>query len=759
MPSCFLDEAFNLVYWNPAFNRLVESHWSLSARALSGRNLLTSLPLPAPLLLALACLPSDPKPGLVPRHPLGTLEEVWDTRIVPYVEEEKMLGVLVMFQDRSTEVKRDHDDQPRLQLLQALLATTEEAVCWVMANGTIRLENEPASLLFGAPRTHAPYAMAELLAGMGVLRPDGTPLGEDLNPFAMALAGRSLPATAFLVRRANGPDLRCHIAVTPVMAGSGTPVAALVTVRDLGAAPSAGPRAADPAASDPFVDSLLESIPAVLYFLDPQLRLQRANPFMLRRLGVEVHQVVGKPIDQVLSLPPEQIDELREAMQSASYVHRPYVAYHDRASGRRTYWDNYLTPVRDRDGRLQGLVVMSNEVTWRVELTQALADKVHQLAAIVGHIADGVLVATPQGELLLVNEAAQRMLNLPPQSNVAYLECFDIRDMNNVPIPISEMPITQVLSGQRVGETFIRVKDDLGQDVVLTTSGTPILGEGQEVLMGVIVFHDVTEEFRLREALTDKVHALEQAVTSLRELDKLKTDFLNTISHELRTPLTNIIGYVELIEDQVVGPLNAPQQDAAGQVMMSARHLLTLINDLLDFTQLEAGKIAFSFVPVQLSGMVDQVLPAVRTKSGKELETTVSAPSSLPRVRADYNRVMQVLENLLDNAFKFTPEGGHVTITLAPEGPDFVRVDIQDSGIGIPADALPKLFSKFYQVESGLRRERGGTGLGLAICKMLIERQGGHIGLESEEGRGTHVWFTMPVWHEATAPADVELVG
>jgi signal transduction histidine kinase len=193
--------------------------------------------------------------------------------------------------------------------------------------------------------------------------------------------------------------------------------------------------------------------------------------------------------------------------------------------------------------------------------------------------------------------------------------------------------------------------------------------------------------------------------------------------------------------------------------MMSARHLLTLINDLLDFTQLEAGKIAFSFVPVHLAAMVDQVLPAVRTKSGKELETTVKAPPDLPRVRADYNRVMQVLENLLDNAYKFTPEGGHVTITLASEGTDFVRVDIEDTGIGIPAEALPRLFSKFYQVESGLRRERGGTGLGLAICKMLIERQGGQIGLASEEDRGTHVWFTLPVWRESAAPVDDDRVG
>ena len=139
MPSCFLDEAFNLVYWNAAFDRLVESHWSLSARALAGRHLLTSLPLPAPLLLALACLPSDPKPELLPRLQLGMADEAWDTRITPYMEDGALLGVLMMFQDRTADMKREQDEQPRLQLLQALLATTEEAVCWVMANGTIRL--------------------------------------------------------------------------------------------------------------------------------------------------------------------------------------------------------------------------------------------------------------------------------------------------------------------------------------------------------------------------------------------------------------------------------------------------------------------------------------------------------------------------------------------------------------------------------------------------------------------------------------------
>ncbi|MNS24830.1 Signal transduction histidine-protein kinase BarA [compost metagenome] len=264
--------------------------------------------------------------------------------------------------------------------------------------------------------------------------------------------------------------------------------------------------------------------------------------------------------------------------------------------------------------------------------------------------------------------------------------------------------------------------------------------------MGVIVFHDVTEEHRLRQALTDKVRELEEAVVAFKELDLLKTDFLNAISHELRTPLTNVIGYVELLEDEVVGCLNPAQHDAIGKVMDSARHLLTLINDLLDFMQLEAGKVTFTLGPVDLPALVAQVLPAVRTKSGKRLESGMRVEPGLPRALGDHHRVMQVLEHLLDNAFKFTHEGGRIDVAVEPDDAGGVRVSIRDTGIGIPDEAIPKMFSKFYQVESGLRREAGGTGLGLAICKMLVERQGGRIGLTSRWGEGTTVWFTLPPW-------------
>jgi PAS domain S-box-containing protein len=410
-----------------------------------------------------------------------------------------------------------------------------------------------------------------------------------------------------------------------------------------------------------------------------------------------------------------------------------------------------VTPVLPMPGQEAGslltlLDLTDGEGAWRSELTQALTDKVHQLAAIVGHIADGVVVASAAGEILMVNEAGQRMLRLPPDADVSTLDGFDVRTVDGRPVAPDGMPVRRVLSGERIGEMVLRVVGPDGGETMLCASGSPILDEAQRVIMGVIVFHDVTEEHRLRRALTDKVRELEKAVVAFKELDLLKTDFLNAISHELRTPLTNVIGYVELLEDEVVGCLNPAQHDAIGKVMDSARHLLTLINDLLDFMQLEAGKVTFTLGPLDLPALVAQVLPAVRTKSGKRLETGVTVEPGLPRALGDHHRVMQVLEHLLDNAFKFTHEGGRIDVAVGPDAAGGVRVAVSDTGIGIPDEAIPKLFSKFYQVESGLRREQGGTGLGLAICKMLVERQGGRIGLTSRWGEGTTVWFTLPPW-------------
>jgi PAS domain S-box-containing protein len=745
-PVCHLDGDYNLLAWNPAFDAVTHRHWQLAADTLMGRSLLTSLPLPAPLLLALAGLKVKREPERLVRLSLSADDGYWDVSLMPYPATEALDGVLMSFEERTEEVRRERQAVHQRELLAAMLAGSPEAHMWVTADGRVRLENEPAVRLFGPAPVGVAVPLAGLQAGCSWLDSHGEPLAQGLAPFQAAVAGRAIAPTIVSLRRPDRIDVPLRIAVTPVLSFGAGPSAALVSMLDLTRVPGGTLEA--PVSEASITDGVLEAIPSALYFLDTTARVRLVNRYMLEFLGLSSAQVLGRPVREVFTLPEELDQGIQDALHTGKAVHRPYIAYDDPRTHSTSYWDMVITPVKDAQDRLQGLVVVSSDVTWRVELTQALSDKVHQLAAIVGHIADGVLVATPDGELLMVNEAAQRLLRLPPHSRIDTLEQFDLRTLDGTRISAKEMPISRVLRGERLDEVVVKVVGDDGQTLVIATSGGPIAEAEERVLMGVLVFHDVTEEFRLRHALTEKVRELEAAVTSLREIDRLKTNFLNTISHELRTPLTNIIGYVELVEDRVLGPLSPPQAETIDRVMESARHLLTLINDLLDFTQLEAGKIDFSFAPVDLEALVMQVVPAVRTKTDKAHPVDIDTAPDTPRVRADHTRLMQVLENLLDNAFKFTPEGGHIRVAIAPEGDGAVRVAITDTGIGIAPDAQEQLFSKFYQVESGLRREAGGTGLGLAICKLLIEKQGGVIGLASEPNAGTTVWFTLPAWRD-----------
>ena len=254
------------------------------------------------------------------------------------------------------------------------------------------------------------------------------------------------------------------------------------------------------------------------------------------------------------------------------------------------------------------------------------------------------------------------------------------------------------------------------------------------------------ENVRLFQEIQGKSRQLEVANERLKELDRLKSDFVSNVSHELRTPLTAIKGAVDLLLREVTGALNERQTHYLTRVRSNTQHLAGLINDLLDLSKIEDGKIELKATRVSIRDLVHEVVEILRPIAAKKkiaVEVKAAKPSML--VWADRDKVTQVLVNVIGNAIKFTPPEGRVTISIARDGTEWVRVSVIDTGPGIPTAESQRIFDKFYQVAESGRSKPKGTGLGLAISKALVELHGGKIWVESHVNRGSTFSFTLPL--------------
>jgi signal transduction histidine kinase len=268
----------------------------------------------------------------------------------------------------------------------------------------------------------------------------------------------------------------------------------------------------------------------------------------------------------------------------------------------------------------------------------------------------------------------------------------------------------------------------------------------------------VRESYR---QLEDKTAKLQEAFDRLKELDRLKSNFLATVSHELRTPLTSIIGYGEMLYEGLAGDLNPEQKEYVSTIRNKGEQLLSLIKSLLDLGKLESGTIRVATQAVRITEVLDQVVSTVTPAARKKnVRVSLEVSENLPELRADPERLRQVFLNLVDNALKFTPSEGVVTLRarrvegemddeeegLALLAPTRARVEVRviDTGIGIPGREKARVFDAFYQVDSSSTREFGGVGLGLSIVKRLVEAHSGTIAVEDNPPRGTVFVVSLP---------------
>ena len=335
--------------------------------------------------------------------------------------------------------------------------------------------------------------------------------------------------------------------------------------------------------------------------------------------------------------------------------------------------------------------------------------------------------------------------------NRAYEEAFGLRSDQ-----IQNRTMLEVMGSQLYEQVKSHVQEALaGYSVRYECALTPLGGERREYVMSYFPRYGEGDE----QGTVIGFSSLGNDVTELKRIDRMKSEFVSTVSHELRTPLTSIRGSLGLVWGGVTGELPAQAKNLVGIAKSNCERLIRLINDILDSEKIESGKMRFELRPMELEPLLEQALLAnegfAEQHSVKLVLGRVEAPV---QVCVDSDRLIQVVTNLLSNAIKFSPPGGAVQVTMRKDA-GRVRVEIMDSGPGIPDEFRQRIFQKFSQADSSDTRQKGGTGLGLSISKAIIERMDGSIGFTTEARVGTTFFFELPIWREAppvTAPMELD---
>ncbi len=350
------------------------------------------------------------------------------------------------------------------------------------------------------------------------------------------------------------------------------------------------------------------------------------------------------------------------------------------------------------------------------------------------------LAALNMGEGLIIIDSEDRVLFANPQAH--RLLAWEIDEGLDTPppsyLPASLRPL--LARREEAGEGILAGEVQIagGRPTDVSVSLSPVRDEQGVPQWWVVVVHDISR---------------------LKELDRLKSEFISTVSHELRTPLASIIGFAELLLTRDPGPLTEEQGEFLDIVYRSAETLLDLVNDLLDVSHIESGRFQLQLRPVDLAELAQSAWSGLQPLAeAKGLQARLHLPQSPPLIVGDPHRLAQVINNLLSNAIKFTLEGGQVDVSVA-EVEESVQFTVSDTGIGIPTRDMDRLFSRFYRSAESINRAISGTGLGLYIAKSIVESHGGSIGINSQEGQGTTIWFRLPLsgpeWAGAADPHDI----
>lgn len=380
-----------------------------------------------------------------------------------------------------------------------------------------------------------------------------------------------------------------------------------------------------------------------------------------------------------------------------------------------------------------GLMMLFEDVTSRLALESSYNTLMAVQRETLENLAEGVAVFGPDGRLKFFNPRFMRLWNLNPEDLEGEPHVTQLVEKQRKFFKLGWKEVENILTSmglQRKEQTHLLHRDD---DTVLECSSVP-MPDG-----GVMVTHrDITDKTRVETALREKAQALEEA-------EKLKTDFLANVSYQLRTPLGAMTGFAEILSERYFGELNEKQQEYTKGIIEAGARLTTLIDDILDLSQIEAGYLSLRLQEVDVKKLLTEVFELTREWAGREtLQATLECPDDIGIIRADARRVKQVLVNLIRNAISFTPGGGKVTVSASAKG-DSVRIAVRDTGIGISSDDQDSVFAPFARsATTTAQGTAAGPGLGLSIVRDITRLHGGDVRMQSRVGEGTEVAITLP---------------
>jgi two-component system phosphate regulon sensor histidine kinase PhoR len=387
---------------------------------------------------------------------------------------------------------------------------------------------------------------------------------------------------------------------------------------------------------------------------------------------------------------------------------------------------------RLRNGEETGsLMIASGDETGRLArninyLVAELKEKIQfadeekgKLEAVFSSMEDGILVLDTEGRIETTNDAARKIFDL------------DFEEM----VGKTPLEVFRNISLQQALDRFKRGGISLSREITVGEQEPRVLDVTISPVRGLPRGEEKTMIF-LRD------------VTRLKRLEQIRADFVANVTHEIKTPLTAILGFIETLREGAIDEKETAK-DFLKTIQSHAERLNRLVDDLLVISDAEMGEMRFSFESVSLDDIIENVLPVIEPEAlKKDIRIENDMPSDLPSIRGDRDRLHQIVLNVLDNAVKFTPEGGTISIEGIDGKDGTISVRIGDTGIGIPREEIPRLGERFYRVDKTRSRELGGTGLGLSIVKHLMAAHNGRMAIESQVGRGTTVSLIFPVFLE-----------
>jgi PAS domain S-box-containing protein len=585
------------------------------------------------------------------------------------------------------------------------------------ATGMIREFNQRAAELWGRePERGNPRE--KFCGSFKIFYPDGRFMPHEECPMASVLRGDAIGVNdaEILVERPDGSRRNVIAHPQPLKNDRGEIIGAVNCLYDI-----TEHRQAEEAAreSERRFREMIDALPVAIYTTDAEGRLTHFNPAAVAfsgrvpEMGTDSWCVTWKLYYPDGTPMPHDECPMAIALKEGRVIHGAE-AIAERPDGTRVWFTPYPTPLRDAKGRIIGGINMLLDITERKQAEETRA----RLAAIVESSDDAIISKDLNGVITSWNEGAERLFGYTAREAIG-----EPITMLIPPDRQDEEPaiLARIRHGERIEhfETVRRRKDGMLLDISLTIS--PIVDSWGTVVGASKIARDITAQ---------------------RALARQKDEFLGIASHELKTPVTGIKGYAQLLERRFRAVGDATATGMLGKLGGQIDKLTGLIEDLLDVTRIESGKLPFRPAPFDLNELIVEIIEEIQRTTDRHV--IVSEFAASVTLVADRERVGQVLTNLLTNAIKYSPQADRIVVRTARDGESIVTF-VQDFGIGIPARMRPHVFDRFFRVDGEARAGYSGLGLGLYIAAEFVRRHGGAIWVESEEGKGTTMAFSLPL--------------